>query len=845
MKKHKYFILASSICCTLSATAQVNQSKLYPLPQQIEDNNQRVVADKVYYIKTDKIKDATSNALLKTVLPVDAKGKGTPIHIKQLENNSGEMTRSGAYILTIGAKEITIEAADSRGLFYALQTLKQVQEKDNRGNILLPVCSITDYPDVAFRGTVEGFYGEPWSHQDRLEQLRFYGALKLNTYIYGPKDDPYHSSPHWRDAYPADQAAQIKELAQEAAKNKVDFVWAIHPGKDIKWNKSDSMAIVKKFDMMYDLGVRSFAVFFDDISGEGTKPEKQAGVLNYIHNEFISKKKDVTPLIMCPTEYNKSWSNPKPGTYLDILGEQLDPSIHIMWTGNRVVDDITLEGLEWVNNRIKRPAYVWWNFPVSDYVRDHLLMGPSYGLDTNAKHAMSGFVSNPMDKAEASKVAIFGAANYAWNVDNYNPDKSWNDACEYIMPEAAEAFKCFNAHNSDPGHNGHRYRRDESTKIKPVVNRFLESYEKGHLSDADGKQIYYTFDEISKAPEIIKSKSTNKRLLEQIDPWLQQFELLGNAGKNTIVLAGNWQGHKLPEVWANFVDINSLLSQMNKLDQTLNQNPYQPGVKTGSLVLTPFVNRVSGRIEKEFINTLKGNKANAMEAAISSTPSVFTNIGQLKHQPTKLSDAKIAIVPLLEVINIQPGSYLGMAWGEDRMADKLTFNLPNKELLTWGEFQASTDGKTWSKLQTEDKNGKGVIENIPTGTKYLRFTNTSSTDQQIYMLDFTIGVKADNNIAPTYYCNDNNLKSFTMLAPYKPLTFDKTETDAKSVALLVSDNKAGATVKAVMPDGEERIIYEGKDQFIQLTDACLQNAKAVKLEITCSEPIKVHEVIWN
>ena len=52
------------------------------------------------------------------------------------------------------------------------------------------------------------------------------------------------------------------------------------------------------------------------------------------------------------------------------------------------------------------PSYVWWNFPVSDYCRDHLLMGPSYGLDPNVAHAMSGFVANPMERAEASKVAF-------------------------------------------------------------------------------------------------------------------------------------------------------------------------------------------------------------------------------------------------------------------------------------------------------------------------------------------------------------------------------------------------------------------------------------------------------
>ena len=59
-----------------------------------------------------------------------------------------------------------------------------------------------------------------------------------------------------------------------------------HPGQDIQWNLTDSLNILSKFEKMYDLRVRSFAVFFDDISGEGARPEKQAGLLNYIHKEL-------------------------------------------------------------------------------------------------------------------------------------------------------------------------------------------------------------------------------------------------------------------------------------------------------------------------------------------------------------------------------------------------------------------------------------------------------------------------------------------------------------------------------------------------------------------------------
>ena len=127
----------------------------------------------------------------------------------------------------------------------------------------------------------------------------------MNTYIYGPKDDPYHSAPNWRLPYPEKEAAQLQELVKVANENEVDFVWAIHPGQDIKWNATDSNNVITKFEQMYDLGVRAFAVFFDDISGEGTNAAKQAGLMNFIQKEFIEKKSDIQPLIMCPTEYNR------------------------------------------------------------------------------------------------------------------------------------------------------------------------------------------------------------------------------------------------------------------------------------------------------------------------------------------------------------------------------------------------------------------------------------------------------------------------------------------------------------------------------------------------------------
>lgn len=652
MKTHKYIGIILLLCgiCN-SVPAQVLSPGLYPEPQEITISNLFFTPETGYKLKGISNPDTDAVKILESILPFVQSGESLPLEIKMLKSKRPELKRSGAYTLVINKKGITIEITDSRSLFYAAQTLRQLTKQNKEGKLVLPVCSLTDFPDVAHRGSVEGFYGEPWSHADRIEQLRFYGQLKMNTYIYGPKDDPYHSSPNWRKPYPEDQARHIRELTEEAGRNKVDFVWAIHPGQDIQWNQTDSLHIIDKFEKMYDLGVRSFAVFFDDISGEGAKPEKQAGLLNYIQGEFISRKKDVHPLIMCPTEYNRAWAGTN---YLDILGEKLNPAIQIMWTGNRVVDDITLEGLEWVNKRIKRPAYVWWNFPVSDYCRDHLLMGPAYGLDTQAAYAMSGFVANPMERAEASKVGLFGVALYAWNMSRYDPQLAFEKACHFIMPQATDAFLTFCENNSDPGPNGHLYRRNESSLYKRPAETFLAGYETGQYKEKEAGLLGSLFSEITAAPDQILDLSKNKMLEKEIHPWLIQFKLLGQAGTMALQMAQSWDEKDPSATWQSYLYMTNLLDSMKVIDRSYNQNPYQKGIKTGSLVLTPFIHSLYRETGRKLLTKNAGPKE-TIQMSIAST---LTNIPQLKHQPWTEEGNKLSYVRLLEVVRVEPGAYI-------------------------------------------------------------------------------------------------------------------------------------------------------------------------------------------
>ena len=39
------------------------------------------------------------------------------------------------------------------------------------------------------RGVIEGFYGIPWSFEERMSMIEFLSAIGMNQYVYAPKDE--------------------------------------------------------------------------------------------------------------------------------------------------------------------------------------------------------------------------------------------------------------------------------------------------------------------------------------------------------------------------------------------------------------------------------------------------------------------------------------------------------------------------------------------------------------------------------------------------------------------------------------------------------------------------------
>ncbi len=724
----------------LGANAQV--SLVNPVPQEVTTATEKAIFDAptVWSINASKThKSGYIYDALTTASPEVAKKANFKVTLGVRGENAVNKykknipAKSEGYYMKVTEKEVVIAGNDEKGLYYGVQTLLGMMKEGK-----LEACTITDWPDVPFRGTVEGFYGTPWSHEARKSQLEFYGRNKMNVYIYGPKDDPWHRD-KWREAYPEAEANRIAELVNVAKANGVNFYWAIHPGVDIKWNDEDRDHLMAKLEIMYNLGVRSFAVFFDDIWGEGAKADKQAALLNYIDDNFVQVKKDVAPLILCPTEYNKGWANEQ-GGYLRTLGANLNKGIEVMWTGNSVVACIDKPTMEWINERIERKGYIWLNFPVNDFVRDHILMGPAYGNGLDIATDVSGFVSNPMEYAETSKISLYGIADYCWNMEEYDYQSNWEKSLKDILPSNHEALRIFALYNKDLGPNGHGFRREEGEELKEIV----AAVEKGDFYGI--AMLNVACCELEMACDILLNDNSNPQLLHELRPWLIQGKNLAAYGRAvcTMKMFANMQDNSTAA--SPFFSFENLYNQARSLQKQMfdlennkaMRHPYQIGTKLGTKVMLPTLNKLFTAATKEY-NDIHGTDLNT--TAEYNPFKLTSTVTQLALLPVKLNGDRVEIASALEVINWQAGGELMLESETPVTFQGMDFNFGVNGVAKHFKLELFVNG-AWKEVSLLHYSDNDPV--IHTGNELggmtatkLRITNKSGEEQKVYFRSFS------------------------------------------------------------------------------------------------------------
>ncbi|GIG35879.1 beta-N-acetylglucosaminidase domain-containing protein [Cellulomonas pakistanensis] len=297
-------------------------------------------------------------------------------------------------------------------------------------------------------GVVEGFYGPPWRHDERLALLAAAPALGLDTYLYAPKDDPWHRE-RWREPYPDAELARLGELAARAAAAGVAFVWSVAPGLSMRYSDDEEhAALAAKAAQVRAAGAHDVWLLFDDVPYDLPHPEDvarygpgQAGS-GRAHGEAAARFAAALvplgldgPLTVCPTDYAGCGRSP----YRDALAAALPADARVLWTGRDiVVGEVTREDVRAAAAAFRRRLVLWDNFPVNDFDRTRLFLGPLTGRPAAVDDLpLDGVVANAMVEALPSRLPLATVGAWARDPAGYDPARAAADAVDAVAGDRA------------------------------------------------------------------------------------------------------------------------------------------------------------------------------------------------------------------------------------------------------------------------------------------------------------------------------------------------------------------------------------------------------------------------
>lgn len=767
----------------------------------------------------------------KTNILVGVKGSKQYVDSQFGTTSDGLFDKLDSYALKSDKGTISILGKDTDAAFYGLTSLyhifKQVEGKTIKN------FSIEDYADVASRGFIEGYYGNPWSTEDRCKLMEWGGYYKLNSYFYAPKDDPKHNS-KWRELYTEDEInTKIKPLAEAGNKSKCRFVFALHPYMYNAINYSseeryqaDLKVMQAKFKQVIDAGVRQIAILADDAPNVGGANYTRtltdmSNWLKELQPEYPGLK---LTLPFCTQEY-MGWGQSYYGNFPE--------NVQVIMTGGRVWGEVTNDFTSSFTNTVGRGPYMWINWPCTDNSKKHLIMGGYTtflhpGVDPSK---IQGIVLNPMQQSEPSKVAIFGNACYSWNIWEteeeankcYNASFKYVDHNGYEETEASAALRELSKHMINQNMDSRVTRLEESVELKEKLNAFKTKLSKGEkITDEEFDEMINEFTVLQNASKTYRA-SGNERIKSQIVYWLNCWDDTTSAALNYIKgikAAQNEEDNST--IWDYFASAQAAFEKSKSYG--FHYVDHLEYAEVGVQHIVPFIKSLDSYLSEVVSTIVNPDK----QIAKYITNREDTPVGK----EDNIFDGNASTELVYKSPNtISAGTYVGIKYSKAIDVNHVIFrmgaNSNPRDTFLKAKVQYTTDGKNWvdindtiyelpSNVELTDLNLKGVkgIRMIATEDKsntwlgvrdiLVNPATTPSTSTDKGTLSMTkIGVKGgslDNLL-------DDNESTYAHFAesPYKAGEIkDYIPVDA-AVTLTFNNPKKLGTINFVQDSGTDKI----------------------------------------
>ena len=250
------------------------KAALIPYPRQAQWG-------KAKYISTElKFKKANNPKLRNAILALKrfSKSSGIPVRKSKQANvklKIGKITESKsqeAYKLTVSKKGISILANDSAGLFYGIQTLRQLATV-TAGKVSIPYCSIIDYPAFKIRGFMHDV-GRNFISIDELKtQIDMMALYKMNVFHFHPTEN---------EGYRVESKKYPKLNAPESMTRWKGKFYTAKELKDlVQYCKERQIMILPELDMP------GHSRYFKPVFGFGMQTDDGVRVLKELVDEWL------------------------------------------------------------------------------------------------------------------------------------------------------------------------------------------------------------------------------------------------------------------------------------------------------------------------------------------------------------------------------------------------------------------------------------------------------------------------------------------------------------------------------------------------------------------------------